>query len=76
MSCGPSDCFLYKMLETPLKCCSQKLTFLGALGTGAKAPVPKKSLKVFQNRCLMKFRNIFKHYIGILKNSDSDATIV
>ena len=68
--------FFCKMLETPLKRCSQKLTFLGALGTGAKAPVPKKSLKVFQNRYLMTFRNIFKHYIGKLKNLDSDIFIV
>ena len=43
---------------------------------GAKAPVPKKSLKVFQNRYLMTFRNIFKHYIGKLKNLDSDIFIV
>ena len=68
--------FFFKMLETPLKCCSQKLTFLGALGTGAKAPVPKKSLKVFQNRFLMKFCNILKYLIGKLKNLHSNGCIV
>ena len=62
ISCGPSNCFLYKMLETPLKCCSQKLTFWGAFETGAKAPVSKRSLKVFQNRSLIKFRNKLKHF--------------
>jgi wyosine [tRNA(Phe)-imidazoG37] synthetase (radical SAM superfamily) len=37
------------MLETPLKWCSQKCTFFWHFGTGSKAPVPKKLLKVFQN---------------------------
>ena len=63
------------MLETPLKRCSQKLTFLGALGTGAKAPVPKKLLKVFQNMCLFKFRNILKLLIGKFIDPHSNGCI-
>ena len=48
------------MLETPLKCCSQKCTFFRRFGTGAKAPVPKKSLKLFQKRLILKnFRNFW-----------------
>ena len=53
------------MLEKPLKCCSQKFTFFGAFGIGAKATVPKKLLNYFQNRCLLKFHNILKLLIDI-----------
>ena len=45
----------YKILETPLKRCPQKCTFFWRFGTPAKAGVPKKSLKVFQNRCILNF---------------------
>ena len=50
--------------------------FPRVFGTGAKAPVPKNWLKVFQNRFLMQFCNILKYLIGKLKNLHSNGCIV